>query len=155
MPGCGVSSDNHGAVWCVCNQGVPVQIRGNPSCWSGKAPMSFLLLSQACHNWNRCCFPLSSDPKIEWRVLWGLWDFPPSSCPRYPELMLTRRDLCPCSDGLSASLLLAQELMLCSTHRSPKVTCRVLWGLQDHLPSSHPRGPGAGADQKGLVPPVK
>ena len=22
--------------------------------------------------WNRCCVPLTSDPKIVWRVLWGL-----------------------------------------------------------------------------------
>jgi hypothetical protein len=27
--------------------------------------------------WNRCCVSLTSDPKIEWRVLWGLWDLPP------------------------------------------------------------------------------
>jgi hypothetical protein len=49
-PGNGVSSKNHGAVWCVQNQGVPVMIRRNPSCWSDRAPMSLFLLSQAHHN---------------------------------------------------------------------------------------------------------
>jgi hypothetical protein len=34
--------------------------------------------------WNRCCVPLTSDSKIM-RVLWGPWDFPPSSSPRWPE----------------------------------------------------------------------
>jgi hypothetical protein len=40
--------------------------------------------------WNRCCFSLTSDPKIlgllgvpgAWRVLWGLWDHSLSSYPR-------------------------------------------------------------------------
>jgi hypothetical protein len=55
-PGSGVFSGDHGAVWCVENQGIPAQITMNPSCWSGRAPVSLFLLSQVCHM-----------PKVTWR----------------------------------------------------------------------------------------
>jgi hypothetical protein len=51
MPGSGVSSEDCGAVWSVWNQGLVVPIRRNLSLWSGRAPISLLLLSKAHHNW--------------------------------------------------------------------------------------------------------
>jgi hypothetical protein len=51
MPGSGVSSGDCETVWCVQNQGILALIRMNPSSWSCRAPVSLLLLSQACHNW--------------------------------------------------------------------------------------------------------
>jgi hypothetical protein len=51
VPGSGVSSEHHGAVWCVWNQGIPVLIRKNPSYSSGRAPIPLLLLSLSHHNW--------------------------------------------------------------------------------------------------------
>ena len=58
--------------------------------------------------WNRCCVPLTSDPKFVWRVLWRSWDCPSSSCPCDLELVPTRRDLSPWSGRFSTFLLLAQ-----------------------------------------------
>ena len=56
--------------------------------------------------WNRCYVPLTSDPKITWRVLWGLWDLPPkSSRPRRPGAGANGKGLRPWSGGFSASLL--------------------------------------------------
>ena len=51
VPGSGVSSKDRGAVWCVWNQSIPAPIRRNSSCWSGRAPVFLLLLSQASYNW--------------------------------------------------------------------------------------------------------
>ena len=46
----GIFSGDHGAVHCVRNQGRPALIIRNPSCLSGRAPVSLLLLSQAHHD---------------------------------------------------------------------------------------------------------
>jgi hypothetical protein len=72
--GSGVSSGDRGAVWCVRKQGIPAPIRRNLSCWSGKAPVSLLLLSQACHDWfgtNAVFHSLMILRSWAWRVLWG------------------------------------------------------------------------------------
>jgi hypothetical protein len=51
VPGIGVSFADHGAVWSVRNQGKPELIKRSLSLWSGRAPVSLFLLSQACLNW--------------------------------------------------------------------------------------------------------
>jgi hypothetical protein len=43
-------------------------------------------------DWNRCCVLLTSDSKIEWRVLWGLWGCLPSLSLGDPVLALIGRD---------------------------------------------------------------
>ena len=74
---------------------------GNPSLWSGRAPVSLLLLSQTCHNWigtevvfpspviPRLCGESSADCGIVCRVC----------AQEDPELAPTRRDLCLWSGG--------------------------------------------------------
>ena len=121
---------------CVQNQGRPVQTRRNLSCLLVRqgscvpAPAG-PRHSQLC--WNRCCVPLTSGPKIlgmlgflgsgEGRVLWGPWDYPLSSCPRWPRAGVDWKELEPLGGFPLSLLLLAQPLrivlkqMLCSTHQ--------------------------------------
>ena len=53
-----------------------------PCCW---------LRSCTLLDWNPCCVPLTSDPNIEWRVLWGLWVCLPTCAQGDLELASTRR----------------------------------------------------------------
>ena len=64
--------------------------------------------------WNRCCVPLTSDPKIMWRVLWGPWDHSPSLHPRWPRAG---------TDGkliyLSIILLIYSDISILSSPSTP------------------------------------
>jgi hypothetical protein len=51
--------------------------------------------------WNRCCVPLTSDPTISWRALWGPWGNPVSSCPRWPGSDADWKRLEPLIRGVS------------------------------------------------------
>ena len=106
-----------GAVLCVWNQHIPTQIRRIISHWPGRAPMSLLLLSLACHAFLEQIFCSthwwSSDPAVlgclqcaesfedHGTICW-VW------VQGGQELAPTRRDLCPWSSRFPASLLLAQ-----------------------------------------------
>ena len=95
MPGSGTSSGDHGAVWCVRNQGIPALIRRNLSCWSGRAscvlPPAVTGPSQLV--WNRCCVPLILRSCGESSGDCG--GFCRFCTQGYPVLVLTGRDLCP------------------------------------------------------------
>jgi hypothetical protein len=110
VPGSGVPSGDLSAVWCVQNQAIPAQIRSNRSCWSGSAPVSLLLLSQANHNWIGTdvvfCLPVILRSREESSVDCGAISRVLAQGDQ--ELVQTGRDLCPWSGRFSASLLLAQ-----------------------------------------------
>jgi hypothetical protein len=65
-PGSGISSGDCGAVCCVQNQGIPALTRREPK---SLVRQSSCVLASAVTGpsrlfWNRCCIPLTSDPKI-------------------------------------------------------------------------------------------
>ena len=74
MPGSGVSSGDCGAVCCVQNQGIPAPTRRNRSNWSGKAPVSLLLLPQA----RKDCFgtDVEKTPTLDGSVEKTMWFCP-------------------------------------------------------------------------------
>jgi hypothetical protein len=110
----------------------------------------------SCLIWNRCYIPLTSDPKITWRVLWGHcgtihWDHNQGD----PELVSIGMDLSPLSGGLPASLQLA---LACHDWFGTDVVFHSLVILRshgessgDHPLSSCPRWPGTGADQNSYI----
>lgn len=52
--------------------------------WQGSRVLTPAVTGLSQLVWNRCCVPLTCDPKIVWRVLWGPWDHLPSLCSRWP-----------------------------------------------------------------------
>jgi hypothetical protein len=90
--------------------------------------------------WNRYCVPLTIDPKIKWRVLWGPLDHPPSLCLRWHGTEADRKVLEPlvrrvfyflaADTGMSWLLWNTCCVPLTSY---PKIEWRVLWGLWDRV----------------------
>jgi hypothetical protein len=83
---CGESSGDRGGVCQFCVQGDLVL---EPTNQKGLVPLvrpvfcfPTVVSGPKRLDWNRCCVPLTSDPKIVWIVLWGPWGCPSIPCPR-------------------------------------------------------------------------
>jgi hypothetical protein len=81
---CAESSGDQGTVRWVCAQGGPELVKGLESLFRRVFCFSAAGTGSVWLDWNWSCVPLTSDSKIAWRVLWGLWDCQPSLCPRWP-----------------------------------------------------------------------
>ena len=112
MPGSPVSFEDGGAVWSVQNQCKPVLIKRNRNLWSGRALVSLLLLSQACHNL------IGTDVVFHSPVILRSHGESCVNCEGVCQfrtqgdtdlvLVPNGRDFCPWSGWFSASLLLSQ-----------------------------------------------
>jgi hypothetical protein len=139
-------SGDCGAVLCVQNQGIPVPIRRNPSCWSGRAPVSLLLLSQADHNWfgadvvfhtqvilrsHREPSGIGLSTKFGPKVTRS-WLRTEGTCVRWVFCFPVAGTGPAWLDWNWYSVLITSD---------PKIAWRVLWELWDHLLRSCPRWP--------------
>jgi hypothetical protein len=91
---CYVSSGNHRGVLQFTPKMTWSWSLPEGTCATGQAGFLFpccWLRSCTLLDWNPCCVPLTSDPNIEWRVLWGLWVCLPTCAQGDLELASTRR----------------------------------------------------------------
>jgi hypothetical protein len=99
-------------------------------------------LSQLDWNWR---VPLTSDPKITWRVLWGLWGCLPIPCPRWPSASADRKGLVSLvrlvfcfPTAVSGPSRLNWSRCCVPLISDPKIGWRVLWEMWGCLPFPRP-----------------